>query len=100
MARRGIVRANVLLFPLLQTQIEIRLQDMPSWVMAIMSALGVVLVLLLVFLLLLCILAPLAFLGIKPKFNKILDSLHRVEEQLGPPRTRLLKSDTPMEGSH
>ena len=67
---------------LLQTQIEIRLQDVPSWFMAIISALGLVLLLLLVFVLLLCVMASSTFFGLKPRLNKIIESLSRVEDEL------------------
>ncbi len=66
----------------MQTQIEIRLQDVPSWFMAIISALALVLLLLLVFVLLLCVMATSTFLGLKPKLNKIVETLGRVEDQL------------------
>ena len=71
-----------MLSPLLQTQIEIRLQDVPSWFMAIMSALGLVLLLLLVFVLLLCVMASSTFFGLKPRLNKINESLSRLEDEL------------------
>ena len=67
---------------LLQTQIEIRLQDVPSWFMAIISALGLVLLLLLVFVLLLCVMATSTFFGLKPRLNKIVETLSRLEDQL------------------
>jgi len=70
------------LSPLLQTQIEIRLQDVPSWFMAIISALGLVLLLLLVFVLLLCVMATSTFFGLKPRLNKIVETLSRLEDQL------------------
>ena len=66
----------------MQTQIEIRLQDVPSWFMAIMSALGLVLLLLLVFVLLLCVMASSTFFGLKPRLNKINESLSRLEDEL------------------
>jgi hypothetical protein len=66
----------------LQTQIEIRLQDVPSWFMAIISALGLVLLLLLVFVLLLCVMATSTFFGLKPRLNKIVETLSRLEDQL------------------
>jgi len=66
----------------LQTQIEIRLQDVPSWFMAIISALGLVLLLLLVFVILLCVMATSTFFGLKPRLNKIVETLSRVEDQL------------------
>ncbi len=66
----------------MQTQIEIRLQDVPSWFMAIISALGLVLLLLLVFVLLLCVMAFSTFFGLKPRLNKIIESLSRVEDEL------------------
>ena len=66
----------------MQTQIEIRLQDVPSWFMAIISALGLVLLLLLVFVLLLCVMATSTFFGLKPRLNKIVETLTRLEEQL------------------
>ena len=66
----------------MQTQIEIRLQDVPSWFMAIMSALGLVLLLLLVFVLLLCMMASSTFFGLKPRLNKINESLSRLEDEL------------------
>ena len=66
----------------MQTQIEIRLQDVPSWFMAIISALGLVLLLLLVFVLLLCVMASSTFFGLKPRLNKIIESLSRVEDEL------------------
>ena len=71
-----------MLSPLLQTQIEIRLQDVPSWFMAIISALGLVLLLLLVFVLLLCVMATSTFFGLKPRLNKIVETLSRLEDQL------------------
>ncbi len=71
-----------MLSPLLQTQIEIRLQDVPSWFMAIISALGLVLLLLLVFVLLLCVMATSTFFGLKPRLNKIVEKLSRLEDQL------------------
>jgi len=70
------------LSPLLQSQIEIRLQDVPSWFMAIISALGLVLLLLLVFVLLLCVMATSTFFGLKPRLNKIVETLSRLEDQL------------------
>lgn len=66
----------------MQTQIEIRLQDVPSWFMAIISALGLVLLLLLVFVLLLCVMATSTFFGLKSRLNKIVETLSRLEEQL------------------
>ncbi len=66
----------------MQTQIEIRLQDVPSWFMAIISALGLVLLLLLVFVLLLCVMATSTFFGLKPRLNKIVETLSRLEDQL------------------
>ena len=66
----------------MQTQIEIRLQDVPSWFMAIISALGLVLLLLLVFVLLLCVMASSTFFGLKPRLNKIIETLSRVEDEL------------------
>ena len=66
----------------MQTQIEIRLQDVPSWFMAIISALGLVLLLLLVFVLLLCVMATSTFFGLKPRLNKIAETLSRLEDQL------------------
>ncbi len=66
----------------MQTQIEIRLQDVPSWFMAIITALGLVLLLLLIFVLLLCVMATSTFFGLKPRLNKIIDTLSRVDEQL------------------
>jgi len=66
----------------LQTQIEIRLQDVPSWFMAIISALGLVLLLLLVFVLFLCVMASSTFFGLKPRLNKIIETLSRVEDEL------------------
>ncbi len=66
----------------MQSQIEIRLQDVPSWFMAIISALGLVLLLLLVFVLLLCVMASSTFFGLKSKLNKMTETLSRVEEQL------------------
>ena len=71
-----------MLSPLLQTQIEIWLQDVPSWFMAIISALGLVLLLLLVFVLLLCVMATSTFFGLKPRLNKIVETLSRLEDQL------------------
>ncbi len=71
-----------MLSPLLQTQIEIRLQDVPSWFMAIISALGLVLLLLLVFVLLLCVMATSTFFGLKPRLNMIVEKLSRLEDQL------------------
>ena len=71
-----------MLSPLLQTQIEIRLQDVPSWFMAIISALGLVLLLLLVFVLFLCVMASSTFFGLKPRLNKIIETLSRVEDEL------------------
>ena len=71
-----------MLSPLLQSQIEIRLQDVPSWFMAIISALGLVLLLLLVFVLLLCVMATSTFFGLKPRLNKIVETLSRLEDQL------------------
>ena len=71
-----------MLSPLLQTQIELRLQDVPSWFMAIISALGLVLLLLLVFVLLLCVMATSTFFGLKPRLNKIVETLSRLEDQL------------------
>ena len=71
-----------MLSPLLQTQIEIRLQDVPSWFMAVISALGLVLLLLLVFVLLLCVMASSTFFGLKPRLNKIIETLSRVEDEL------------------
>jgi hypothetical protein len=65
-----------------QSQIEIRLQDVPSWFMAIISALGLVLLLLLVFVLLLCVMATSTFFGLKPRLNKIVETLSRLEDQL------------------
>jgi len=70
------------LSPLLQSQIEIRLQDVPTWFMAIISALGLVLLLLLVFVLLLCVMATSTFFGLKPRLNKIVETLSRLEDQL------------------
>ncbi len=66
----------------MQTQIEIRLQDVPSWFMAIISALGLVLLLLLVFVLLLCVMATSTFFGLKPRLNKIVETLNRLEDKL------------------
>ena len=66
----------------MQSQIEIRLQDMPTWFMAIISALGLVLLLLLVFVLLLCVMATSTFFGLKPRLNKIVETLSRLEDQL------------------
>ncbi len=66
----------------MQSQIEIRLQDVPSWFMAIISALGLVLLLLLVFVLLLCVMATSTFFGLKPRLNKIVETLSRLEDQL------------------
>ncbi len=66
----------------MQTQIEIRLQDVPSWFMAIISALGLVLLLLLVFVLFLCVMASSTFFGLKPRLNKIIETLSRVEDEL------------------
>jgi len=66
----------------LQSQIEIRLQDVPTWFMAIISALGLVLLLLLVFVLLLCVMATSTFFGLKPRLNKIVETLSRLEDQL------------------
>ncbi len=66
----------------MQTQIEIRLQDVPSWFMVIISALGLVLLLLLVFVLFLCVMASSTFFGLKPRLNKIIESLSRVEDEL------------------
>ncbi len=66
----------------MQSQIEIRLQDVPSWFMAIISALGLVLLLLLVFVLLLCVMATSTFFGLKPRLNKIVETLNRLEDQL------------------
>ena len=66
----------------MQTQFEIRLQDVPSWFMAIISALGLVLLLLLVFVLLLCVMATSTFFGLKPRLNKIVETLSRLEDQL------------------
>ncbi len=66
----------------MQTQIEIRLQDVPSWFMAIISALGLVLLLLLVFVLLLCVMATSTFFGLKPRLDKIVETLSRVEDQV------------------
>ncbi len=66
----------------MQTQLEIRLQDVPSWFMAVISALALVLLLLLVFVLLLCVMASSAFFGLKPKLNKIIETLSRVEDEL------------------
>ncbi len=71
-----------MLSPLLQSQIEIRLQDVPTWFMAIISALGLVLLLLLVFVLLLCVMATSTFFGLKPRLNKIVETLSRLEDQL------------------
>ena len=71
-----------MLSPFLQTQIEIRLQDVPSWFMAIISALGLVLLLLLVFVLLLCVMATSTFFGLKPRLNKIVETLSRLADQL------------------
>ncbi len=71
-----------MLSPLLQSQIEIRLQDVPSWFMAIISALALVLLLLLVFVLLLCVMATSTFFGLKPRLNQIIETLSRVEDQL------------------
>ena len=65
----------------MQSQIEIRLQDVPSWFMAIISALGLVLLLLLVFVLLLCVMATSTFFGLKPRLNKIVETLSRLEDQ-------------------
>ena len=75
-----------MLSPLLQSQIEIRLQDLPSWFMAVITALGLVLLLLLVFVLLLCVMASSTFFGLKPRLNKIIETLSRLEEQLKQPR--------------
>ncbi len=66
----------------MQSQIEIRLQDVPSWFMAIISALGLVLLLLLIFVLLLCVMATSTFFGLKPRLNKIVETLSRLEDQL------------------
>ncbi len=66
----------------MQSQIEIRLQDVPTWFMAIISALGLVLLLLLVFVLLLCVMATSTFFGLKPRLNKIVETLSRLEDQL------------------
>ena len=66
----------------MQSQIEIRLQDVPSWFMAVISALGLVLLLLLVFVLLLCVIASSTFFGLKSKLNKMIETLSRVEEEL------------------
>ncbi len=66
----------------MQSQIEIRLQDVPSWFMAVLSALGLVLLLLLVFVVLLCVMASSTFFGLKPRLNKIIETLSRVEDQL------------------
>ncbi len=66
----------------MQSQIEIRLQDVPSWFMAVISALGLVLLLLLVFVLLLCVMASSTFFGLKPRLNKIIETLSRVEDEL------------------
>ncbi len=66
----------------MQSQIEIRLQDVPSWFMAIISALGLVLLLLLVFVILLCVMATSTFFGLKPRLNKIVETLSRLEDQL------------------
>ena len=71
-----------MLSPLLQSQIEIRLQDVPTWFMAIISAFGLVLLLLLVFVLLLCVMATSTFFGLKPRLNKIVETLSRLEDQL------------------
>ena len=66
----------------MQSQIEIRLQDVPTWFMAIISAFGLVLLLLLVFVLLLCVMATSTFFGLKPRLNKIVETLSRLEDQL------------------
>ena len=66
----------------MQSQIEIRLQDLPSWFMAVITGLGLVLLLLLVFVLLLCVMASSTFFGLKPRLNKIIEALSRVEDQL------------------
>jgi len=50
--------------------------------MAIISALGLVLLLLLVFVLLLCVMATSTFFGLKPRLNKIVETLSRLEDQL------------------
>ena len=65
----------------MQSQIEIRLQDVPSWFMAIISALGLVLLLLLIFVLFLCVMATSTFFGLKPRLNKIVETLSRLEDQ-------------------
>lgn len=72
--------------PILQSQIEIRLQDLPSWFMAVVTALGLVLLLLLMFVLLLCVMASTTFFGLKPRLNKIIETLSRVEEELKKPK--------------
>ncbi len=66
----------------MQSQIETRLQDLPSWFMAIITGLGLVLLLLLVFVLLLCVMASSTFFGLIPRLNKIIETLSRLEAQL------------------
>ena len=65
----------------MQSQIEMWLQDVPSWFMAIISALGLVLLLLLIFVLFLCVMATSTFFGLKPRLNKIVEMLSRLEDQ-------------------
>ena len=65
----------------MQSQIEMWLQDVPSWFMAIISALGLVLLLLLIFVLFLCVMATSTFFGLKPRLNKIVETLSRLEDQ-------------------
>ena len=50
--------------------------------MAIITGLGLVLLLLLVFVLLLCVMVSSTFFGLKPRLNKIIETLSRLEAQL------------------